>query len=304
MARGKTTGKTRLFVQALWTAVTNGYAYGFVSGKIYTGRMKTFCVPGLSCYSCPGALGSCPVGALQAVLDSRSFAFSCYIFGILMVFGSVLGRFICGWLCPFGLVQDLMHRIPLGKKWRRLPGDRWLRLVKYGILIIFVIVLPSIIVNVAGIGRPWFCQYICPSGTLMGGIPLMTVNPGLRGAAGALFSWKIMILCLILFLSVKMPRPFCRYLCPLGAVYGIFNPVAFYRLNVDREKCISCGKCREVCPMDIKVWETPNSPECIRCGACTESCPVDALEKKVAFCKRKCYHNDSALACYHDSKEK
>lgn len=266
--------------------------------------MKTFCVPGLSCYSCPGALGSCPVGALQAVLDSRSFAFSCYIFGILMVFGSVLGRFICGWLCPFGLVQDLMHRIPLGKKWRRLPGDRWLRLVKYGILIIFVIVLPSIIVNVAGIGRPWFCQYICPSGTLMGGIPLMTVNPGLRGAAGALFSWKIMILCLILFLSVKMPRPFCRYLCPLGAVYGIFNPVAFYRLNVDREKCISCGKCREVCPMDIKVWETPNSPECIRCGACTESCPVDALEKKVAFCKRKCYHNDSALVCYHDSKEK
>ena len=122
MGRGK--GSPRLWVQAGWTALTNGFVSGFARGKIYRGALKNYCVPGLSCYSCPGALGSCPIGSLQAVLGSRNYRFAFYVFGFLMMVGALCGRFVCGWLCPFGLVQDLLHKIPLGKKLRRLPGER------------------------------------------------------------------------------------------------------------------------------------------------------------------------------------
>lgn len=280
----------RLWVQALWTAVSNGYAAGFLKGRIYTGKTKSFCAPGLNCYSCPGALFACPIGALQAVISSRQFTFSCYIFGFLMVFGSLFGRLACGWLCPFGLVQDLLYKLPLMKKKHGLPGDRCLRWVKYVILLVFVLILPAAVVNVAGIGSPWFCKYICPSGTLMGGIPLLLANPGLRAAAGFLFSWKAFLLIAAVLLSIRMPRPFCRYVCPLGAVYGLFNPVSIFRLRLDADKCISCGQCRRACPMDIKVYEHPNSMECIRCGACIGACPAKALGTSFIItgaCKKK-----------------
>jgi hypothetical protein len=94
-------------VQLGFTILTNSYAAGFVQGKIYAGPLKKFCVPGLSCYSCPGALGACPVGALQAVITSRQFDFSFYVAGFLVMVGALRGRFVCGWLCPFGWIQDL-----------------------------------------------------------------------------------------------------------------------------------------------------------------------------------------------------
>lgn len=279
----------RLLVQAAWTALTNGYLYGFISGKIYKGPGKYLCVPGLNCYSCPGALGSCPIGALQAVVTARKFQLSCYVFGLLMLFGSVFGRFVCGWLCPFGLVQDLLYRVPtptklpvlkkLLKKRRSLPGEGYLRMVKYVVLALLVLILPAVIVNIVGIGKPWFCQYVCPSGTLMGGIPLLITNPELRKAAGWLFSWKMGLLLATVILSIKLPRPFCRYICPLGAIYGAFNPISMFRLRIDESACITCGKCQKACPMDIEVWKKPNSAECIRCGACAGECPVGAIER-------------------------
>ena len=61
----------RTVVQLCWMALTNGYAAGFAKGTIYKGELKRVCVPGLNCYSCPGALGSCPIGSLQAVLGDR-----------------------------------------------------------------------------------------------------------------------------------------------------------------------------------------------------------------------------------------
>lgn len=267
----------RLWVQLGWTALTNGYAAGFVRGNIYKGALKKLCVPGLNCYSCPGALGSCPIGSLQATLASRDYSFAFYVTGFLLLFGAVLGRFVCGWLCPFGLVQDLLHKIPVPAKWKKLPGDRWLKYLKYVILVGFVIVLPLTVLDIVGQGQPWFCKYICPSGVLFGGIPLIAANPSLRGALGWLFTWKTAILAALLVLSVFVYRPFCRYLCPLGAVYGLFNPIAFHRYRVERDKCVDCGLCQKACPMDIPVHQTPNSPECIRCGECRRACPHGAI---------------------------
>lgn len=267
----------RTAVQILWTALTNSYAVGFIQGKIYRGNLKNICVPGLNCYSCPGALGSCPIGSLQAVLGDRKYKFSFYVFGFLIFIGALLGRFVCGWLCPFGLVQDLLYKIPFVKKLKKLPFDRCLKFLKYIILAGFVIILPLVAVDIAGQGQPWFCKYICPSGTLFGGIPLIASNEMLRSAIGWLFAWKMVILIILILLSILVYRPFCRYICPLGAVYGLFNPITFYRFKIDFTKCTDCGACKNVCKMDIPVNKTPNSPECIRCGECRNVCPHGAI---------------------------
>ena len=280
--------KFRIFVQMGFTAVTNGYAAGFVNGTLYKGDTKFLCVPGLNCYSCPGALGSCPIGSLQAVLSDRNHKFSFYILGFLMVFGALLGRFVCGWLCPFGLVQDLIHRIPVPRtrgnrafgafqKRKTLPGHRFLKWLKYAILLGFVIILPLTILDIVGQGQPWFCKYICPSGTLFAGIPMIASHPELRSALGWLFTWKFAILIVLLILSFFVYRPFCQYLCPLGAVYGLFNPVALVKLRIDEEACTKCQACRRACPLDIDVWKNPNSPVCIRCGRCKDACPHGAI---------------------------
>lgn len=271
----------RTFIQFIWTAVSNGFWKGFFSGKIYQGELKRVCLPGLNCYSCPGALGACPVGALQATLDSGKFRIPFYAAGFLIFFGALLGRFVCGFLCPFGLVQDLLYKIPVPKKIRTLPGDRVLRKVKYVVLALFVILLPAAVTGIGGQGKPWFCQYICPSGTLLGGLPLLTANEPLRQAAGFLFAWKFLILAVVLVASIFIFRPFCRYLCPLGAIYGFFNPVAVFRYRIDRDACISCGRCTRACPMAIDVEKNENSPECIRCGACRAACPKGCIHRNV-----------------------
>lgn len=271
----------RLIVQACFAALTNGYVRGFLEGKIYSGPLKQLCVPGLNCYSCPGALGACPIGALQAVLGSRGRKFSFYALGFLIAVGALCGRFVCGWLCPFGLFQELVHKIPFPKKVKKLPGDKILRGLKYVVLVVFVIVLPLTVVNIVGIGDPWFCKYICPSGMLLGGIPLTVLDSGIRSAAGLLFAWKFFLLAAVVILSLIVYRPFCRYLCPLGAIYGLFNPIAFVRYEVDADKCIDCGKCKEACPMDIDLHKQPNSRLCVRCGKCKKSCPTGAIYNPV-----------------------
>lgn len=272
--------KMRLGVQFIFTALTNGYFYGFASGRIYTGPLKTVCVPGLNCYSCPGALGACPIGSLQAVLGSKDYKFSFYIAGFLLFFGSLFGRFICGWLCPFGLVQDLLYKIPFFRKRKNLPGHKILVWLKYMILAVFVILLPLLATDMIGQGSPWFCKYICPAGTLEAGIPLTFLQPSLRMAIGRLFSWKVFLLEIVVIVSLWAYRPFCKYICPLGAAYSLFNPVSLYQYQMRKGLCTGCGKCKEVCKMDIKVWEKPNSPECIRCGECLHACPTKALIRR------------------------
>lgn len=268
--------EARLLVQLGFSLLTNANLPGFVRGSIYQGPLKKFCLPGLNCYSCPGALGACPIGALQAVAAGKNSDFSFYVAGFLILVGVTVGRLVCGWLCPFGLVQDLLHRLP-GKKIRKIPGDRWLEKLRYVILAVLVLLLPALVTSATGLGTPWYCKWICPSGTLLGGIPLMIANPALRAAAGWLFSWKMLVLLVFLVLSVFIFRPFCRWFCPLGAVYGLCNPVSLYRYRVEADACIHCGQCQSACGLDIPVHEKPNSPACIRCGKCVGSCPTGAI---------------------------
>lgn len=277
MDKNKRPISLRMWVQICFTALTNGYATGFAKGKIFNGPTKHLCLPGLNCYSCPGALGACPIGSLQAVLSDRNYSFSFYVVGFLLIVGALAGRFVCGWLCPFGLVQDLLYKIPFPKKLRKLPGEKFLRLTKYVILLGFVIILPLTVLDIVGQGSPWFCKYICPSGTLFAGIPLIATNPPLQAVLGWLFTWKTAILAVLIILSLLVFRPFCRYLCPLGAIYGLFNPIALCRYKVNVEKCTKCGLCQKACPMDIPTYISPNSLECVRCGKCKKACPHSAI---------------------------
>lgn len=269
--------KIRLIIQACFAALSNGYIKGFSSGKIFSGVTKYVCVPGMNCYSCPGALGACPIGALQATLNSWNYKVSMYVVGILVIFGTFLGRFVCGFLCPFGLLQDLLFKIPFVKKIRRLPGEKGLRWLRFLFLGLFVIILPMFVEDFMGMSEPWFCKWICPVGTLEGGLPLVLFNSAMRGAAGFLFRWKLVILIVMLLSSIIIYRPFCRYICPLGAIYGIFNKISFYRIKVDAAKCTKCGACQRACKLDIKVFENPDSMDCIRCGDCKAACPHQAL---------------------------
>lgn len=270
--------KLRLFVQALFTALSNGYIKGFTRGKIYQGDLKYVCVPGINCYSCPGALGSCPIGALQSTLNSRNYNISLYVFGLISLFGVIFGRFVCGFLCPFGLIQDLLFKIPFVKKINKLKGEQYLRWLRFLILAVFVIILPMFVIDITGLGKPWFCKYICPVGTLEGGIPLVLMNKNLRTAVGFLFKWKVALLMGILLFSIIIYRPFCRYICPLGAIYGVFNKISFVRYSVDNSKCTKCGICQKNCKLNIKVYKNPNSLDCIRCGECKDSCPAKAIK--------------------------
>ena len=264
-------------IQLLSAVLVNGYAAGFQKGRIFTGGTKAVCVPVLNCYSCPGALGACPIGSLQAAVGGMKRHFPFYVLGLLMLFGIVLGRVVCGLLCPFGLVQDLLHKIPVPK--RRVPKkiDRLARYLKYLVLLVLVILLPAFAVTKTGVTPPYFCQYVCPAGTLGGGIPLMIADPALRTLAGALFSWKALILVVIAAASMFVHRPFCRYLCPLGAFYAVFNRFSFFQMNLDETKCIGCKKCEHICPMAVEVTKNINGPECIRCGMCKAVCPTGAI---------------------------
>lgn len=217
------------------------------------------------------------MGALQAVLTQRGFSVPFYVLGTLILFGVFLGRWICGWLCPFGWVQDVVYRIPGIRKVRRLAGERGLRLIRYGVLGGFCVILPLVVLDVLGQGSPWFCKVICPSGTLFAGIPLVLAQDGLRSVVGWLFAWKLVILVGLLLLAAVVYRPFCRYVCPLGAIYGLFNPIAVVRYSVDAARCTQCGRCEATCPMGLDVKTHPNTPDCIRCGRCLKACPVSAL---------------------------
>ncbi|MBO4267180.1 MAG: 4Fe-4S binding protein [Lachnospiraceae bacterium] len=281
--------RLRKIIQAAWGILSNSYVKGFLPGDpvIYKGPLKRFCVPGMNCYSCPGALGACPIGAMQAVFDGRRRKFAFYVVGFLAAIGLLVGRFICGWLCLFGLIQELLYKIPTPKLTIPQKIDKPLRYLKYVMLLVMVFALPFFYRSQYGAGDPFFCKYVCPVGTLEGGIPLVLLNEGMRATLGWLFKWKFLLLILCIAASIFIYRPFCKYICPLGAFYALFQKVSILRLRIDTDACVNCGLCTRTCKMNVSPCKEPNSAECIRCGECVDACPKKALSFGMAKNNKK-----------------
>jgi len=275
----------RKWVQALLVLLVNGYWSFPFTRNIYQGPLKVICSPGLNCYSCPASTTFCPIGSLQQLmaglrptLAAGQYYVGFYVFGALGVFGALFGRLICGWACPFGLFQELLHKIPS----RKFAVPRGLRFVKYGFLLFFVILLPAVAVNQFGFGTLWFCKFVCPAGTLEAGFPLLLLQPELRRTVGLLFLNKAIILVFFMVWSILASRPFCLTTCPLGAFYALFARFRLVTLRFHPKNCTNCQACHQVCPMGVKFNENPEDAECITCLACMDkACRFDAISVEI-----------------------
>ena len=263
----------RRWIQVFSVFVTNGYLIGFWGGTIYQGPAKFLCHPGLNCYSCPGALMACPIGTAQHLIGYGRYRVPFLVLGFVGILGACIGRMVCGWVCPFGFLQDALYKVPSIK----LKVPRFLTYFKYVVLVVGIAILPGI-ASAPFENQPWFCK-LCPAGTLEAGLPLVLANPDFRSGLGLFFAFKIVVLVGFLMWMICAKRPFCRTVCPLGAFYSLFNRVSLFRLHVDEEKCIQCGYCRRVCPMGIDITQDANQVDCIRCLDCLK-CPAGAITKQ------------------------
>ncbi|MDE6200604.1 MAG: redoxin domain-containing protein [Clostridiales bacterium] len=267
----------RRLIQVYAALLYNANIKGFVKGEIYTSETtKYMCVPGLNCYSCPGAVGACPMGAFQNSLAASGTRAPYYVLGILALFGLMLARTICGFLCPIGLCQEWLYKIRTPKL-KKSRVTRVLSYFKYVILVLAIAI--PLIYAIGNLPVPAFCKYICPAGTI-GGAVMLLINPSnsnLFGQLGWQFTWKFSLAIVFIVGSVFIFRMFCRFFCPLGAIYGFFNKFALIGVTVDKENCTDCGLCVAHCKMDVKHV---GDHECINCGECMAVCPTKAISWK------------------------
>ncbi len=305
----------RRISQTVFLFLLNPWLHRFVPGQ---GAPDIFgvCFPALNCWSCPAASLACPIGAAGQLLARGVVPL--LTIGVMVFAAVLLGRLFCGWMCPFGLIQDLMHKIPSSAKFR---PPHSLRHLKYVLLAVTVILIPIFFGVAPGLDGPsgYFYCSLCPAGTLEASIPInfQLVVQGQRtlgqAVGGLLGSVKFWILVFFLVGFVYFHRPFCKIACPIGAFLGLFNRFSFFRYGSKRKNCKGCGACGDVCPEIPDVDISSDPADCIRCyicspspcmkswdvrvdlekckacGLCYRLCPTGALEKgkggKPAFSK-------------------
>ncbi len=265
----KKIGNLRLITQILSLVLVN---LGFISA-LETGVVA----PVFYCHGCPAASFGCPIGVLQNFAAERTFPY--YALGSLGLFGLALGRLWCGWACPFGALQDLIMRLRRRKDVIKLPPFPWLKYLS----LVGIMIAAGIIAETA------FCK-VCPSGSLFAAIPhellpsestpadVILFQPSQEPQIGTFFYVHLATLALSLVLFVIIGRFWCRYLCPLGAIFGVFNRISILKIRLDESRCTGCKKCLSNCPASFKEVESIGvSSDCIQCGKCIESCPTKAL---------------------------
>jgi len=256
----------RRLVQIGTLVVSNSYIGSFFYNNIYQGWFKGVCVPFMNCYGCPLAVMSCPIGTLQHFVIIKAVPF--LLIGFVGVIGLVVGRMFCGWLCPFGFIQEMLYKIKIKKFYPRKAFSY----SKYVILAGLTLVVAY------WVGEPWFCK-LCPVGTLEAGIPIILWNPSgdiftyggsIISRVGFLFYTKLLILGGIVFTAILIHQPFCRYICPMGAIWSVFNKFSLFRLWVRKDTCAFFYECHQGCPMEVQVHNSPNDLDCTRCLECTK----------------------------------
>ena len=256
----------RRISQGISALLLNLSFVNFFVGRLYTGFLKSIPFPAMNCYACPSAVFSCPIGTISHFFSILKFPFLAV--GLVLLPAVFFGRWICGWVCPFGLFQEVLYKIPSFKF--ELP--KFLRFGRYVSLVLGVVVLPLMF------HEHFFCM-ICPVGTVEAGIYWVAVSSYVLKLAGAFFLFKFGIAFAIVYLSIFTKRPFCRFLCPLGALFSLFNSVSLWKFSVEESRCRECLKCEKVCPVNHRIFESPNSGNCIRCLDCVKSCEIVKVGK-------------------------
>jgi len=222
-------------------------------------RFHSFCGPVFHCYSCPLAAFACPIGIMAGAASLHMIPFA--LIGTLLVVGGLVGAAVCGWMCPFGFLQDLASRVPT----RKFTLPAWSGHLRYVVLAGLVLAIPFFF----GESHPLYICSVCPAGALEGSAPNLVKT----AVAGGPVIWpnalKIGIVAAFLGAMFFVSRPWCTLLCPLGAIYGLFNRASVFFLRFLPEKCTNCGLCRKLCPMGVKPDERANDPRCMRCLECT-----------------------------------
>jgi len=227
-----------------------------------------------------------------------------------LTIGILLGKSLCGWICPFGFIQELVGFIKRRKMNMSQRTHESMIYVKYAVLGITLFVSLTVATskpmgtssryeNALGIFAKAPFTALSPAETLFATLPQMILNfrqavveiPFLEVVSGIsalppLFWIQFFILIGVLVFSAYVPRSWCKYFCPHGAIMAIMNKVSFLGLRRDLVKCAKaeCRICVEVCPMNIDIldlpWEKFSDPECVYCMKCADACPTKAIRLK------------------------
>jgi ferredoxin-type protein NapH len=254
MAKDKANFAQRLARWRIW--VQAGFLLAWLDPLAL--RLHGVCSPVFHCYSCPLATFACPIGVLANFSAIHVIPW-CAI-GTLLVVGALVGSFVCGWICPFGLLQDLLGRIPTPK----LTLPAWMGLTRYAVLLALVGAIPYW----SGEGHWLFICRLCPAGALEGALP----NMAQQAVSGQALTWpsaaKMSILAVLLIAALFTWRPWCTLFCPLGAIYGLLNRVSVVYVGFQPTACTDCDLCHGLCHYRGSGQRRAGELRCIRCLEC------------------------------------
>ena len=267
-------------MQGLRTTIQGLFLIGLHSS--WGPHAKWFCHPVLSCHSCALAYFACPVGVFVHFAGHRVFPL--VALGTVLLVGVLAGRLLCGWVCPFGFLQDLLFRI----KTRKFKLPAWTANIKYGVLVLLVFTFPFLLGEETSLS---FCR-ICPAAAAQVSLPAATASVfGGQGLAGiGAWSWvKLGVLVAVIAVVIFSSRAFCKVLCPIGALLAPLNHISLWRVKPATENCIKCRRCDRKCPTAVAPSarilqrEAPSrSADCVVCHKCQAVCPQRAKERAAA----------------------
>ncbi|MBI2434838.1 MAG: 4Fe-4S binding protein, partial [Candidatus Hydrogenedentes bacterium] len=254
-------------------------------------EFKWLCNPVLSCHSCALAWFACPIGVFIHYAGFHLFPF--FALGTVLLLGVLIGRLLCGWVCPFGFLQDLLYKVPSPK----IALPEWTSYFKYGVLLVMVLALPFFLGEQTLLS---FCRF-CPASALQVTIP----NFFLDGAAplSLMTVIKLLVLAVVLVAAIASSRSFCRVLCPIGALLAPLNYVSLWKITVPTQNCLRCKACAQACPQQGHPAEriargvpSNRALDCIVCHECQTICPSAEIEARLETAKRKRARKELAAA--------
>ncbi|MFW9928296.1 MAG: 4Fe-4S binding protein [Candidatus Thorarchaeota archaeon] len=229
---------------------------------------------------------------------------------MFFIIGSLIGKTLCGWVCPFGFFQDILAFFPFKKKYvSKSNNEGFTDASKF---LAFVIIIFSFFIGISrlvggeqglfdvqksfGVLGQDPLAALDPASTIFayfpykimnGEVPIIQKNIDLLNVLAPdnlLFEFRIISILFIIILCLFIPRAFCRYLCPTGAVLGLFSDSALLGLNRNLALCNQCGACEAICPMGVRILDHPEKIRdglCINCTDCVYVCDTGALKLKI-----------------------